>query len=314
MTGNLVPADTAKNAVLKSLAFYVRDGLAIGLSDGTIQQVHNPCIFRRMMEPKSMKTIPLILLLLLACAGVMAQRQTTPATTPQRQVLFDFRTARPVSARKISPITERNVLSKVFRKYLTDSSKCNADFDASGSNDPLQAARKAGQIVPTIVDMVTGSFTGRGLTQTAYAISVSECNASHADNFGTKRVAIFSGQQLVADLDVDFRGTIVRKTDLNGDGIDELLMASGDMAQGTLTEMAALLEFQNGRLHVIEDFGTVTLDSCASEQRGSTSKASVISYADVLPGMKPKLRVENYVAGCGRGRKWRFLSIGKMPE
>ena len=260
-----------------------------------------------------MKSMPLILLLLLTGNGFVAQKQVTPAQKP-RQALFDFRVARPIANPKIPAATEKAVLSKVFRKYLTDESKCNDQFDAGSSNDHLQAARNAGQIVPTIVDMATGSFTARGLKQTVYVISVGECNASHADNFGSKRVALFTGQQLVVNLDVDFRNSIVRKTDLNGDGIDELLMTGGDMNQGILTEIAALLDFQNGRLHVIEDFGTVTEDSCASEQPGSSAKASVIYFSDVLPGMMPKLRVDNYVSRCGKARRWRFLSTGKMPD
>jgi hypothetical protein len=178
----------------------------------------------------------------------------------------------------------------------------------------LKAARNAGQIVPAIVDVASGSFTAPGRPETAYVISVSECNASHADNFGSKRVAIFSGEQLVADVDVDFRSSIVRKTDLNGDGVDELLMASGDTNQGTITEMAALLDFQGGRLRVIEDFGTVTEDSCASGLPGSSSKASVLSMSDIVPGKMPRLRIDNYVASCRKSKRWRFLSTGKMPD
>jgi len=206
-----------------------------------------------------MKTIPLILFTLAAvCPGLVAQKQTPPALKTPKQVLFDFRVERTSAPPKIPLTTQSSVLSKVFRKYLTDESKCNPQFDASNGTDPLKAARNAGQIVPSILDMAAGSFTAAGRPETLYVISVSECNASHADNFGTKRVAIFAGQQLIADVDVDFKSTIVRKTDLNGDGIDELLMASGDMHQGVLTETAALLDFQNGRVRVIEDFGTVT--------------------------------------------------------
>ena len=262
-----------------------------------------------------MKTTPLILMLALTCTGsVVAQKQTTPAPQNPKQILFDFRADRRSVPPRIPLATQRTVLSKVFRKYLTDEARCNPQFDAGSSPDRLKAARNAGQIVPAIVDLASGSFTAPGQAQTAYVISVSECNASHVDNFGTKRVAIFSGQQLIADMDVDFKGTIERKTDLNGDGIDELLMTSGDMNQGILTEMAALLEFRNGRLRVIEDFGTVTDDSCASEAPGSSSKASVLSISDVVPGKMPRLRIDNYVASCRKPKRWRFLSTGKMPD
>ncbi len=258
-----------------------------------------------------MKTV---LILALICTGLVPQTQLTPALEKQTQILFDFRVERRSAPPRIPLETQRTVLSKVFRKYLTEESRCSPQFDARSSTNPLKAARNAGQIVPAIVDVASGSFTAPGQIQTAYVISVSECNASHADNFGTKRVAIFSGQQLIADLDVDFKSSIVRKTDLNSDGVDELLMTSGDMNQGILIEMAALLSFQNGRVRVIEDFGIVTEDSCASGMSGSSSKASVVSISDVVPGLMPRLKMDNYVAGCRKPKRWRFLSTGKMPD
>jgi hypothetical protein len=162
--------------------------------------------------------------------------------------------------------------------------------------------------------MTTGSFTAAGQTQTAYVISVSECNASHADNFGTKRIAIFSGPQLVADFDADFMSAIVRKTDLDGNGIDELLMISADMSQGVVTEMATLASFENGRRRVIADFATVVLDSCASEAPGSDSKAAVLYTSAFAPGIKQTYSQENFVAGCRNTRRWILLSSGMMQE
>ena len=253
---------------------------------------------------------PLLILSLLAIASVMsvAQKSTTP-----KETLYDFRTNNKTTPVKITPATQKMVLSKVFRKYLSDSAKCNPQFEANGDNY-LGAARKAGQIAPSIIDSTTGSFTAAGQTQTAYLISVSECGASHADNFGTDRVAIFAGQQLVADMDVDFRSSFARKTDLNGDGIDELLMTSGYMNQGTLTEGAALVTFQGGRLKVIQDFETVTEDSCGSGFPGSAAKASVISYGTTTSGNMPKLQQDNYASSCRNVKRWRFISSGKMPE
>jgi hypothetical protein len=250
-----------------------------------------------------------ILFLLLVASLTVAQ---SPTLQKDRQVLFDFRKDRTAAEPKISAATQRSVLSKLFRRYLTDVSKCNSDLAGTDSSDYLAAARKAGQIVPSIVATTTGSFTTPGQSQTLYVISVSECNASHADMFGTKRVAIFSGQQLVADVDVDFKESIERKTDLNSDGVDELLMSTSDMHQGNIDEVAALLSFQNGRVRVIHDFGPVVEDTCASERPGSYSKASVLYISDVVPGNMPKLAVENFQAGCGRTKRWRLISRGKM--
>ena len=258
-----------------------------------------------------MKTLPLFLVLLaLTSTALLAQQQGQLSMQKGRQVLFDFRKERAGRKPRITAATQRMVLSKVFRKYLTDENKCSQDF--AGGDDYLASARKAGQIVPSVADAETGSFTAPGQTETAYIIYTNECGATHADNYGSKRVAIFSGQQLVADLDNDFNGTIVRKTDLDSDGVDELLVSAGDMAQGTLIEIAELVEFRNGRRRVIEDFGTVVEDTCASGSPGSSSKASVLSISDPEPGKMPKLRIDNYVSSCRDVKRWRFLSTGKM--
>ena len=237
-------------------------------------------------------------------ASAAAQKRT--------QILFDFRATRPTASDIYSRQTQKQVLSKVFRKYLTDEKQCSQQFDSRGDADVLRAARNAGQIVPAIFDSAQGSFTGRGKQETAYVISVSECNASHADNFGTKRVAIFAGEQLVADMDVNFKSNIVRKTDLNSDGVDELLMTTGDMNQGVLIEIAALLDFEAGSVRVIEDLGTVIEDSCAAGGPGSSAKASVISLSGGGAGKFPRMRIENFESSCRRQKRWRFVSSGKM--
>ena len=237
----------------------------------------------------------LILLLLLACTPIFAQRQRT--------VLYDFRNEPTSPPSKISPATERDVLRKVFRRYHTDAKRCTDNVDAG--EDFLTAARKAGQIVPNIAEVVTGSFTASGQTETAYLIFVNECNASHADNFGSKRLAIFAGPRLVADVDIDFKDNIAAKTDLNMDGIDELLLTSFYMGQGELTEMAALVSLQDGRLRVIQDFGTVGVDTCATGRPGSTARAAVLSLSNAKLGQMPQIRTDNYVAGCGKVKRWR---------
>jgi hypothetical protein len=250
-----------------------------------------------------MKTIFLCLALI---SLVVAQK---PVFQKDRQVLYDFRVDEEFKPVKIAPATQKMVLTKVFRRYLTDANKCN--FPADAGEDYLAAARKAGQMVPSIGDVEIGSFTEPGQTQTLYVIEVNECNASHADNFGTKRVAIFSGQQLVAEVDADFARGVIKKTDLDSDGVDELLMTTGDMAQGTLTEMASLVSFKNGRRRVIQEFGSVVLDSCASGFPSSTSEASVIYISDVAPGSMPKITQENYSSPCRKTKRWRLVSRGK---
>jgi hypothetical protein len=84
------------------------------------------------------------------------------------------------------------------------------------------------------------------------------------------------------------------------------------MGQGNLTEMATLVSFQNGRRSVLQEFGSVVEDSCASGFQGSNSKASVLYVPSFAPGMTPKITQDNYVASCRNAKRWRFLSTGMM--
>src|SRR6185369_17403369 len=98
-----------------------------------------------------------VLILIFTIVSLAAAQK--PALQKDRQVLFDFRPDHEIAPSKITPATQRMVLSKVFRKYLTDGNRCNSHFESSDVTDPLAAARKAGQIVPSIIDFETGSFT-----------------------------------------------------------------------------------------------------------------------------------------------------------
>lgn len=252
-----------------------------------------------------MKTlIAVALVVIAACLQVAAQNN--------RDKLFDFRDQARKSPASITNAASKRVLSAVFPKYLSDARFCKEDVDASGAEDYLAAMRKAGQIVPGILDWVTGSFTAAGQEEIAYLISVGECNASHADNFGSKRLAIFAGNKLVLNVDVEFKSSILKKTDLDGNGANELLLMGGDMNQGILVETAALYEVRGKKLVTIKDFQKVFEDSCASLIRGSGVEASVIFLAAARSGQMPAFEVENYRAGCGRTKRWRFRSKGIM--
>ncbi|HEX8649512.1 MAG TPA: hypothetical protein VF708_01630 [Pyrinomonadaceae bacterium] len=233
----------------------------------------------------------------------------------QQRVLYDFRRLPQIKQPVLTPVERRKILSAVFSSYLKSADECKSVDESSG--DYLAAARKAGQIVPDVVSMATGSFTASGERQMAYIISVSECNASHADNFGTKRLAIFSGEKLVADVDTDFQRRILRTLDLNSDGVNELLLVGGDINQGIAVDVASLVDFQAGQLRTIKDFKMIREDACESGLSDSNVRASVIHYSVAVKGQMPEFRVENYRARClsnGRLGKWTFLSSGEMTE
>lgn len=253
----------------------------------------------------AMKTlISIVLLSLCACIQIAAQSN--------RATLFDFRTQTRNNPPRVTAATSKQVLDAVFPKYLSDARYCKADVETSGAEDYLAAMRKAGEIVPSIMDLAKGSFTAPGENQIAYVISVGECDASHADNFGSKRLAIFSGNKLVLNEDLNFKSGILKTTDFDANGINELLMLAGDMHQGILIETAALVTVRSRKVVVVQDFKKVFEDSCASLIRGSGIQASLIFLGPARSGQMPTFDVENYRSGCGSTKRWRFMSKGIM--
>ena len=257
-----------------------------------------------------MKTLMAVALVAVALVAIAACSQV--AAQVNREKLFDFRTAARNNPPRITAAANKKILSAVFPKYLSDARYCREDVDTTGADDYLAGMRKAGQIVPSVLDLATGSFTVAGEEQVAYVISVGECNASHADNFGSKRLAIFAGNRLVLNADLDFKSGILKKTDLDANGLNELLLLGGDMNQGILIETAALVTMRNRKVVVMQDFKKVFEDSCASLIRGSGIDASVIFLGPARSGQMPAQQVENYRAGCGRTKRWRFKSKGIM--
>ena len=250
------------------------------------------------------RLIELTLLVCSACLPVMAQ--------DSRPKLFDFREEARNNPPRITSAQSRKVLRTLFPKYLTDARSCKEQLDLSGSDDYLAQMRKAGQIVPSIIDLAIGSFTGPRLNQVAYIISVGECNASHADNFGSKRLAIFTGDKLELNVDVEFKNAILRKTDLDINGTDELFLAGGDMNQGIVIETATLYEVRGSRLVKLQEFQKVYENSCAALMSTSNIEASVIFIGPSRLGQMPALLVENYRSGCGKTKRWRLFSKGPM--
>jgi len=252
-----------------------------------------------------MKILTVVFLLsLFVCAQVAAQTN--------RDKLFDFRSEARNNPPRITSAANKKVLTAVFPRHLSDARFCK-DIDTSGAEDYLAAMRKAGQVVPAILDLTTGSFTARGEQQSAFLISVGECNASHADNFGSKRLAIFNGDKLILNVDAEFKSGILAKTDFDANGINELLLYGGDMNQGILTETAALYEIRNRKLVNLKDFQKVYENSCATLARGSAMLASVIFIAPIRSDRMPDCPVENYRSPCTQNRRWRLISKGVMP-
>ena len=208
------------------------------------------------------------------------------------KLLYDFRGDQPDQEPAVSAEVQRRVLSALFPSYLGNESECKVDEPPTDA--ALKAARKSGQIVPELMSSRAGSFTKPNARQTAYLIKVGECGATSRTYFGTYRLAIFENGRLVA-ADSNPRGEYIDAVaDVDGDGIQEILLSGCGFGTGTLECNAILLSMAGGSPRTIRRFRFVYEDPCGGSPTLPIT-ATVIRYA---PGRPPHFFESDYEAAC----------------
>jgi hypothetical protein len=242
------------------------------------------------------------LLLLLAC--LLFLESTGIAQNAGMSVLYDFIRIKPsYDEPRLSPQQVRKVLNAALGPRW----RRNADNIS-------------------ISQIVTGSFTAANVQEVAYVIRGSGAIRAQTriDIGNDARLVIFSGSQVVVNS--PFYGIGILKTsDLNRDGIDELLLYAGATATGTDETSAELVQVKGKRLHIIKKFGTVeSIYNCfgGAEEEDANSKhtTSIIRYAPSKAGAFPRFRVDFYVCACADEsevvdpQKCKFVQSDKLPD
>jgi serine/threonine protein kinase len=239
-----------------------------------------------------------------------------------KEMLYDFRQQRDseTTQKRLSIEEERKILSAIFKSYLTNESQCEGYEGDVSNQEGLRTARNDGYIVPKIIDSATGSFTAPGMQQTAYLIMTGECGAPHVVNWGTKRLAVFSEDRLLVNVDIQDHTSIIGTYDLNGDGINELLLTGGYAQSGYIGEWGAIISVKDSRLHFDKKLESVWDSTCASMATKPSVTAAVIYYTRGAGDTPPEIRVDNYQAKCVEDEEapkpsaFRYISSGKLPK
>jgi serine/threonine protein kinase len=248
----------------------------------------------------------------------MMKRKSSPQPVEvagAKDILFDFRSFNDSPKRPtLSPQQESALFTSVFgpKPPSPDESftTCEEEQDKC-----LAAARAAWRIKPEILSMVSGAFTQPGTQQNAYLIAVNEEGATHADNFGSKRLAIFDGQKLVVNTDIGDFWDILQTYDLNRDGISELLLSGVYSQMGETIVWSKLAEFTGGRQRVVKDFDKVYTDNCNASSKDGKMLGTQILYTPALKGSFPSgFRQDVYRATCAEHPNWNYLPGGSVPS
>jgi hypothetical protein len=215
-----------------------------------------------------------------------------PAAAAQGTVMYN--PADKDAVQPVEPVEGNALLGKLFETFLTDFNKC----PESATLTDLEDAREKGAFVPSVGGKISGSFTGANKQQTLYVVGLGECNASHADNFGSGLLVVVEGGNIVARNPIDGGSTVHRLVDLDGDGRNELVLKFSFEGQGVVAESARVVRIRPEGVAMIKDFGSVGEDSCASGME-KVSKEFTIIRAVAKPGAAlPDFKEEKHTEQC----------------
>lgn len=238
------------------------------------------------------KFVSVIFLLILSTNPVVAQAQT----------LLDYRRSHVNSDTNLSPRlstkTESFVISKVVKR---------SDKSCFGS------------LEPRILDYARGSFTASKTQEVAYLVDLGD--SCHARSRGTVRIAIYSGENVVTYGDVTDYHRIRKVSDINSDGIDDLVIEGSWLGQGYFLTYAKLIAIKAKGILTLNNFGQVygnnhgTLDPKGLYQVASTISISTDAKEQTV------FKQDNYLAKCfvieleePECESYKHMSSGKFPD
>jgi S1-C subfamily serine protease len=255
----------------------------------------------------------------------------TLALAGAKDIFYDWRRAESVKLATLDKELEKRIIEAVTKAHHEKPPPPPSPTPQPSPQGSPQTGEGQGQderpwflpdeMASAVVTGVSkGSFTAAGLEQTAYLIDTR--SGGHADNFGPKYLAIFNGETYVADFAVADLSLILQASDLNHDGINELLLGYSYTQMGEVQEWSKLVQVTQGKLRIIRDFGTTYHSTCGSEKDGDKAiDSSVIFYAPAAAANQmPDFRVDNYRAACpAEGaeiapEQWKYASTGKLPD
>lgn len=220
-------------------------------------------------------------------------------TLQNKKILWDFRKVNNHKAQNFSKAETDAVL-----KYLVGE---NWDKDLA------------------ITSRVSGAFTKPDVKETLYFVSgckdesgkfVSNSTCGHVGWDSAGLIAVYDGTTPIMKIEEALGYAIEKVTDVNGDGINEILSFAGYGGMGITTGGGALGQISGGKYQSIKEFRGYA-DNCASSEmtpaNKKSAKAAVISYILSKDGAMPKFTEEYFSGKCegdntGKNSKWKRVT------
>ena len=220
----------------------------------------------------------------------------------------------------ISSVLAGNILANQNKNILWDFRKNEftkpQEFSKAETNAVLKYLLGSGWDNDLgITNRISGSFTKANAKETLYYLDgctedgifkpISSC--AHVSWHNAGWIAIYDGTKPVAKISEALGYDIGKITDLNGDGINEMLSFNGWSGQGITITNAAFGHIEGGKYRLLKGFeGSV--DNCGYDRGIRKQVATVISYGSSRAGKMPVFTTEYYESKCGRNSPWKKIT------
>jgi hypothetical protein len=199
-----------------------------------------------------------------------------------------------------SSASARDITLLDYRKDLNDRQPPTIPIETEKRvlSKVVKASDRAcsGNLTPSVIDAISGAFTAAETNQTAYLVDIGD--ACHPRLTGTKRLAIFAGEQLITSSEVHhIISSIKRTTDIDNDGRQELVLQGASLGQGYLGFYAKILNINAEGIAVLGEFKRVYANNFGTLDPKLWQEASVISLQRGSDG-RIVFKRQNYLANC----------------
>jgi hypothetical protein len=221
-------------------------------------------------------------------AGPLAE---TPHAVAAIAIAADFRPDHQHAAvRAPLAISDAALLARLFPSRLADETQC----PPRAQDTSLESQRSLGLVVPKVAAVVAGSFTAPHRHEVAIIVRVGECHAYGAESGGSKELVVLDGARIVWTSKVASEGDEVWEddletlADLDGDGVDELVLELNVMHMGHAREAARVVSLAGGSLRELFPSTEVMVDDCPTDEPGATTRSA---WIEVTRGKTPSFIV-----------------------
>jgi len=217
----------------------------------------------------------------------------------------------PANGNNVGPISSEAKAAPPERKILWDFRKPETAEPPKFSKAETKAVAKyvlGENAVPDIeiTSRVSGSFTKPGAKETLYYLSGCEHDGqftedcAHVEWNTAGRIAIYDGSAPVMKINENLGGYIAAVTDVNGDGVNEILSFGGYSGNGMTSTGAGLGQISGKTYKDIKGFNGYW-DNCAIGEIDVEKKAAaaVISYVPATDGKTPAFTGSYFQGVCG---------------